>query len=206
MNYELLLSNFRNYVPITEDEWQIACSLITEKAFKKGQFINKEGEVNRFTHFIESGSVRVFYINTDGQEHIVQLGIRGWWTGDYPSFITQTNGMLYSEALEPTNILAFSYDNLQALYQKAPVFERLFRLLVQKAYASFQYRILHNMSMDAEQRYLVFSQRYPLLNQQISQKHIASYLGMSAEFLSKIKKRVHERNKEKKGSLKASSL
>lgn len=198
MQRELLLSNFRNYVSITDHEWQIASSLITERTFKKGEFINREGEVNRFTHFIESGSARVFYINSDGQEHVVQLGIRGWWVGDFPSFITQTKGMLYTEALEQTNILAFSYDNLQTLYQEVPVFERFFRLLIQKAYASFQYRILHNMSMDAEQRYRNFSETYPLLDQQISQKHIASYLGMSAEFLSKVKKRIHERRKEQK--------
>jgi CRP-like cAMP-binding protein len=154
--------------------------------------------VNRFTNFIESGSARVFYINSDGQEHVVQLGIRGWWVGDFPSFITQTKGMLYTEALEQTNILAFSYENLQTLYQKVPVFERFFRLLIQKAYASFQYRILHNMSMDAEQRYRIFSETYPLLDQKVSQKHIASYLGMSAEFLSKVKKRIYEKRKEQK--------
>lgn len=198
MNHELLLTSFKNYISLTDDEWQLASSLITGKNFKKGEFINKEGEINRFTHLIESGSARVFYINSEGQEHVVQLGIRGWWIGDFPSFITQTKGMLYTEALEQTSILAFSYENLQTLYQKAPIFERFFRLLIQKAYASFQYRILHNMSMDAEQRYEIFSKSYPLLDQQISQKHIASYLGMSAEFLSKVKKRIHEKRKEQR--------
>lgn len=198
MKHELLLTSFKSYISLTDDEWQLASSLITEKSFKKGEFINKEGEINRFTHLIESGSARVFYINSEGQEHVVQLGIRGWWIGDFPSFITQTKGMLYAEALEQTSILAISYESLQTLYQKAPIFERFFRLLIQKAYASFQYRILHNMSMDAEQRYEIFSKSYPLLDQQISQKHIASYLGMSAEFLSKVKKRIHERRKEQR--------
>ena len=73
--------------------------------------------------------------------------------------------------------------------------------MIQNAYASFQYRLLHNLSMDAEQRYLVFTEMYPDMEEQISQKHIASYLGMSAEFLSRIKKRVHERKKNKKQSL-----
>lgn len=198
MDYELLRSNFQNHVSLTHEQWQTASLLITERSFKKGDFINREGEVNRFTHFIESGSVRVFYINTEGQEHVVQLGIRGWWTGDFPSFITQSPGLLYAEALEPTSVLAFSYENLQRLYAAAPVFERFFRLLIQKAYASFQYRILHNMSMDATQRYEIFSETYPLLDRQISQKHVASYLGMSAEFLSKVKKRLHEKRKEQK--------
>ncbi len=198
MEHELLLKSFQNIGPLNEVQWQKACALITGRKFKKGAFINKEGEVNRFTNFITAGSMRVFYINSEGQQHVVQLGIRGWWVGDFPSFITQSKGMLYTEALEETDVLSISFDNLQTLYQQVPVFERLFRLLIQNAYASFQYRILQNMSMDAEQRYRVFSNTYPLLDQQISQKHIASYLGMSAEFLSKVKKRIYEKRKEQK--------
>lgn len=201
MDYDLLLSNFRKYVTLTDEEWQKAASLLVERKFKKGEFIDREGEVNHYTNLIDSGSARVFYINTDGQEHVVQIGIRGWWIGDFPSFITQSKGMLYTEALEPTNILAWSYDSLQFLYQEVPVFERFFRLLIQRAYASFQYRILHNIGMDAEQRYQIFQETYPLLDQQISQKHIASYLGMSAEFLSKIKKRIHEKRREQRKTL-----
>lgn len=195
MEYDLLLSNIQRYVQISDNDWQFVCSLVTERPFKKGQFVTKEGEVNRYTNFIEKGSARVFYIDGNGHEHIIQLGIRGWWTGDFPSFITQQKGLLYTETLEHTNILAFSYENLQLIYQQIPVFERYYRLLIQKAYASFQYRVLQNLSMDAEQRYIAFSEAYPDMDQQISQKHIASYLGMSAEFLSKIKKRIHSRKK-----------
>lgn len=197
MDYNLLLANIRNFVSITEEEWQFVCSLITERSFKRGQFITREGEINRYTNFIEKGSARVFYIDSNGHEHVIQLGIRGWWTGDFPSFIAQQKGLLYTEALEPTNIIAFTYDHLQSIYKEVPVFERYYRLLIQKAYASFQYRILQNLSMDAEQRYLAFSSRYPEMDQQISQKHLASYLGMSAEFLSKIKKRVHQKKKNR---------
>ncbi|HEV7330188.1 MAG TPA: Crp/Fnr family transcriptional regulator [Flavisolibacter sp.] len=196
MDYQVLRASFQNYITLTEKEWQLVSSLITERSFKRGEFISKEGEINRFSNFIESGSVRVFYIGNDGQEHVVQLGVRGWWIGDFPSFITQSKGLLYVEALAPTNILAFTYENLQLLYQHAPLFERFFRLLVEKAYAAFQYRILHNIGMDAEQRYIFFSKTYPLLDQQIPQKHIASYLGISAEFFSKIKKRIHEKRQE----------
>ena len=201
MNNELLLSNIRKHVPLANEEWQFVAGLITERNFKRGALINKEGEVNRFTNFIEKGSARVYYINGDGQEHVVQLGIRNWWTGDFPSFITQQKGMLFTEALEQTTLQSISYENLQIIYKRIPVFERFFRLMIQNAYASFQYRLLHNLSMDAEQRYLVFTEMYPDMEEQISQKHIASYLGMSAEFLSRIKKRVHERKKNKKQSL-----
>lgn len=195
MDYDRLLSNINNFVSVTGEQWQFVSSLITERSFKRGQFVTKEGEVNRYTNFIEKGSARVFYIDSNGHEHIIQLGIEGWWTGDFSSFIMQQKGLLYTEALEATNILAFSYENLQLIYQEVPIFERYYRLLIQKAYASFQNRILQNLSMDAEQRYLAFSTRYPEMDQRISQKHLASYLGMSAEFLSKIKKRIHQKKK-----------
>lgn len=92
IDYDLLLSNFRKYVAITDEEWQKAASLLMERKFKKGEFIDREGEVNHYTNLIESGSARLFYINTHGQEHVIQIGIRGWWIGDFPSFITQSKG------------------------------------------------------------------------------------------------------------------
>lgn len=128
---------------------------------------------------------------------MVQLGICDWWTGDFSSFITQTKGILYTEALEKTEVLSFSYEHLQEVYRQVPAMERFFRLLIQKAYAAFQRRVLESLSMDAEQRYLAFREMYPDMDQHLSQKHIASYLGMSAEFLSKIKKRIVDKQRSK---------
>ncbi|HLO83364.1 MAG TPA: Crp/Fnr family transcriptional regulator [Chitinophagaceae bacterium] len=193
MDQELLLSNIRQYVPITDDEFQVIISFAVERKFSKGEFIHKEGDINRFTNFIQSGSARAYYIDKASYEHVVQLGIRGWWISDFASFITQKKGLLYVEALEPTVVTSFSFENFQMIYERIPIFERFYRLLIQKAYASFQYRVLHDMSMDAEERYLGFRDKYPEMDQQISQKHVASYLGMSAEFLSKVKKRIHEK-------------
>lgn len=190
MPYELLLDQFRRYITLTVAEEQTAISLLTSRSFKRGQFITVEGEVNRYTNFITQGSARVYYVDLNGQEHVIQLGIKNWWVGDYPSFIEQQPGWLYTEALQATDTLSFSYENLQILYEKVPKMERFFRLITQKAYSAFQKRMLRNLSMDAESRYVTFQNAYPDLDLFIAQKHIASYLGMSAEFLSKIKKRV----------------
>lgn len=195
MPYDLIFDNFKRHIPLTAEDEQLIASLLTTRFFKKGQFINAEGEVNRYTNFITRGSARVYYIDLDGHEHVIQLGIRGWWVSDYPSFVAQQPGYLYVEALEATDLLAFSYDNLQILYERLPKTERFFRLLVQRAYVAFQHRMLQNLSMDAAARYVAFRQAYPDLDFQISQKHIASYLGMSAEFLSKIKKRVLKKSR-----------
>ena len=190
MDTDLLLNNIKKYVQLSvRDEQEILAS-ITPRNFKKGQFINSEGEINRYTNFITSGSARVYYIDMKGQEHVVQLGIRDWWISDYSSFTMQEPGLLYCEALEHTQLLSISHDDLNLLFDKTPIMERFYRLQIQKAYSSYQKRVLQAMSLDAEQRYLTFRNTYPLMDQQIAQKDIASYLGMSAEFLSKIKKRL----------------
>jgi CRP-like cAMP-binding protein len=109
---------------------------------------------------------------------------------------------MYTEALEKTTTLSFSYDELQTLYEKVPKMERFFRLLIQSAYASFHKRTLQALSMDAEQRYLAFAAAYPEMDQQISAKHIASYLGISPEFLSTIKKRIVLKQREQRKNIK----
>lgn len=198
MNQELLLANIRQYVSLSPEEEQEVLRYVTERQFNRGDFINTEGEVNRYTHFIARGSARVYYIDHEGYEHVVQLGISNWWVGDFPSFITQTPASMYTEALEKTLTLSISYDNLQILYEQVPKMERFFRLLIQRAYAGFHKRTLQALSLDAEQRYLAFAAAYPDMDQQVSQKHIASYLGMTPEFLSTIKKRVMQKQRAKK--------
>jgi CRP-like cAMP-binding protein len=196
MNHQLLLENFKGFISLSREEELMVLNYTTERRFKKGEFLNSEGEVNRYTNFITDGSARVYYIEPDGHEHVIQLGIRNWWIGDFPSFITQSKAKMYTEALEPTEVLAFSYDHLQEVYEKVPKMERFFRLLIQKAYASFHKRVLESLGMDAEERYLAFRSTYPEMEMQIAQKHIASYLGMSPEFFSTLKRRVMEKERE----------
>lgn len=202
MNTDLILSNFRQYIQLAADEEQYVLQCIHERHFKRGDYINVEGEVNRFTNFIAEGSARVYFIDPQGYEHVVQLGIANWWVGDFPSFITQTPATMYTEALEKTTTLSFTYDDLQMLYEKVPKMERFFRLLIQRAYASFHKRTLQALSMDAEQRYIAFAEAYPQMNQQVSAKHIASYIGISPEFLSTIKKRILLRQREQRNTTK----
>lgn len=197
MPQELLLENIRNFIQLTPEEEALVLDRTTVRQFKRGDFLNNEGEINRFTNFIIKGSARVYYIEPSGHEHVVQLGISKWWVGDFPSFITQTKATMYTQALEPTEVMAFSHENLQSLFNEVPKMERFFRLLIQRAYASFHRRVLESLGMDAEQRYLAFRNAYPEMDMQISQKHIASYLGMSPEFLSTLKRRIVEKERER---------
>jgi len=120
MEYQLLLDNFKKFVLLTPEEEQELLSYTTERIFKRGKYITVDGEINRYINFIVKGSCRVFYIDNDGHEHIVQLGNSNWWTGDFTSFITQHPGMMYTETLEQTELLSFSYDNLQKVYERVP--------------------------------------------------------------------------------------
>ena len=190
MDTSLLIANISKYVRLSAADEDAILARVTPRSFARGQFISKEGEVNRYTNFITKGSARVYYIDHDGQEHVLQLAIRDWWISDYASFTQQQPGLLHCEALEPVETLSFSFLHLNELYDLVPAMERFYRLLIQKAYGAFQQRVLQALSMDAGQRYAQFRASYPLMDQQIPQKHIASYLGMSAEFLSKVKKRM----------------
>jgi len=190
MDEELLLENLNTYITLTKEEEQFILQYCIVRRFKRAQFLNVEGEVNRYTNFITKGSCRVYYIDPSGQQHVVQLGISKWWVGDFPSFIMQTPATMYTEALEPTQVISISYDHLQIIYEQVPKVERFFRLLIQKAYAGFHHRVLQSLGLDAEERYKAFRNTYPEMDMQVAQKHIASYLGISPEFLSTIKKRI----------------
>lgn len=115
-----ILHHLKKFIELTESEEQLIIDHLTPRTFKRGEFLTKEGEINRYTNYIVSGAARVYYIDQVGQEHVVQLGISDWWTGDFSSFITQTKGILYTEALEKTEVLSFSYEHLQEVYRQVP--------------------------------------------------------------------------------------
>ena len=115
--------------------------------------------------------------------------VEDWWLGDLISFTEQTPSALYVEALEDSQLLMINKENKESLYEKIPAFERMFRVLILRNLAVLQHRLIATISHSAEERYLAFIERYPDIPQRIPQHHIASYLGVSPEFLSKIRKK-----------------
>ncbi len=190
MPYALILSTVATHIPLTEEEATFFIAQITVRKVRKKQFLVHAGSVDRSTYFVNQGSVRAYYVDLNGHEHTIQLAIEGWWISDLQSFILQQPALLNVEAIEDSQILEIPHEKLQSLYQKVPKFERYFRIITQRAFASFQQRMLQNLSMSAEERYLAFQAQYPKLELRLPQKLIASYLGVSPEFLSKIKKRI----------------
>ncbi|MBW7915001.1 MAG: Crp/Fnr family transcriptional regulator [Taibaiella sp.] len=186
----LLIKSMREHIVLTDDQATWIIERCKNMRYKKGHYIIREGDISRNGIFITEGSVRSYFTDINGQEHVIQLGIEGWWVGDLESFVYQKPGKFYVEAIENSEVTLLPYDVLQIMYKEIPAIERYYRIMFQNAFISFHKRVLENLSMDAESRYRVFKEKYPEMDMRIPQKHVASYLGMSAEFLSKIKKRV----------------
>lgn len=190
MEYQLLLGQIAKHVTLTAVEQELLVSRLSYRNCLKGQFLVQHGEICKYEFFILSGTTRTFYLDAAGQEHIVMFAIEEWWTSDMGSFITQTPADFYVQCVENTRLIQFTQESIEQLFIEIPKLERFFRKIIERALVSSQKRIVRNFSMNARDRYVYFKQHYPKIEQRIPQYMIASYLGISKEFLSKIKSQL----------------
>lgn len=181
-------SHVNDYIPFSEKEMNLIFPLFSYKKYSKGDFLSKKGKVSSETFFILSGYTRTYYEDVKGQEHVLSFGIKNWWAGDFASFIKQEPANYSVQCLKNTEVLSINRVALNQAFEKTPNFERFYRKLVERAYISLQERIVSNLSLTAKERYLCFSKRFPEIVERVPQYMIASYLGITKEFLSKIKK------------------
>jgi CRP-like cAMP-binding protein len=189
MNFELILKNISRHIRLDEKEVDYFTSLLSSKKIRRKEFLLREGEVNTHETFINKGCLRNYTIDDKGTEHIIVFAIEDWWTSDLYSFLTQTPATFNIDALEDTEVLQISKDNLEKLFENIPKFERFFRIMFQNAFIAQQQRISSNLSLTAEERYNRFIAKYPQMEQRISQKQMAAYLGITPEFLSMLRKK-----------------
>ena len=190
MNNKPLLDYIKKYIDLTAEEEILLLSKINIRTYLKNQYIVQQCDVCKSVNFIITGCTKTFYMDAEGQEHIVMFSIEDWWTSDLGSFITQEPADFNVQCIENTQLIQFSYHNLEELYIEIPKFERLFRKIVERAYVASQKRIIRNFSLDAKERYKIFKTTYPKIDQRVPQYMIASYLGITKEFLSKIKSQL----------------
>jgi len=190
MNIQPLLKYISNYIDLTPNEIAILKSKITVRKYLKGQYIVQQGDICKYECFVLSGCTKTFYVDKEGQEHILMFSIEDWWTSDMGSFITQTPADFNVQCLENSELVMFSYDIIEDLYRDIPKLERFFRQIIERAFVASQKRIVRNFSLSAKEQYLYFRDQYPLIEQRIPQYMIASYLGITKEFLSKIKSQL----------------
>ena len=189
-NNKPLLEYINKFVNLTVEEETILLSKIVHRNYLKDQYIIQQGDICKTVNFIISGCTKTFYIDLEGQEHIVMFSIEDWWTSDLGSFITQTPADFNVQCIENTKLIQFAYNNLEELYKEIPKLERLFRKIVERSFVSSQKRIIKNFSLTAKERYQIFKKTYSKIDQRVPQYMIASYLGVTKEFLSKIKSQM----------------
>lgn len=188
--FAMILANVSKHITLSQEEQDLWRSMLRSHTVHKGACLLEMGEVSRYQNFVTQGCLRSYHINEDGKEHILQFAPEDWWTGDMASFQKNTPALLAIDALEEARVLQLDKPSQDLLYERVPKFERFFRILITNAFVAQQRRMLSNLSRTAEERYAEFRSLYPSLDGRVAQKHIASYLGMTPEFLSTVRKRV----------------
>ncbi|MCF0040162.1 Crp/Fnr family transcriptional regulator [Dyadobacter fanqingshengii] len=168
-------------------------SLLQFKKYPRKSFLLQEGEICQFEAYILKGCIRTYHIDNSGAEVTLQFAVEDWWVSDITSFQNQTPGLVYIETLEDCELLVLTPETKEKLLAKVPGFERMFRLMVQRNLAQLQERLFRTISTTAVEKYLDFLNRYPAIPQRVAQHYIASYLGFSPEFLSKVRKKLSEK-------------
>lgn len=185
-----LLKYFNRISPLSDAEEKLVRLKFQPRHYRKYQYVLQQGDVCTHFTFVLKGCLRNYKIDNQGNVHIIQFAIEDWWINDLGSFYSLLPSNLNIDALEDTQVLQITYDDLIDLYNQAPKFDRIFRLLVEKAYVRLQNRLLQNISATAEERYYHFVQSYPSLLNRLSQIQIAAHIGVTPEFLSRLRSRL----------------
>jgi len=185
--YTALLTHIKKFVPLNEEETDMLIACLRYKKIKKKELLLKEEQVCTANYFVLKGCFRMYFIQENGIEQIVQFGIENWWITDYQSLDWQEPSRFYIQAVEPAEVAVLDHNAAHGLFDKIPVLDRYFRLIVQRAYAASQQRVRFIYSFSGAERYHHFCDSFPGFMQRVPQYMVASYLGLTPEFVSKIK-------------------
>ncbi len=186
-DFSALVKYISRHIQLTPEEEIYFCSLLKLTHVKKKQFIVQPGFVANYRSYVLKGAMRAYLVDSKGQEHTIAFAIEDWWISDYSSYINQAPATLIVEAIEDTILIQLDYNSEQLLMEVVPKFERFFRIITQRSFSFLQQRMLSNLSKSAEERYEEFVHKHPLIVQRVPQYALASYLGFSTQFLSKIR-------------------
>jgi CRP-like cAMP-binding protein len=195
-HFSSLVKHLENRAQLTEEQMDAILDQIEVVHLKKREVFLKAGEVCKYEGYINRGCIRVFFTDHKAHEHVVQLAFEDWWIADLMSFFTGLPANYSIEALEETELFLLERSKADHLFKSVPPFETIFRILLQSAYVSLQKRVIANMSQSAEERYLELTRKYPQMELRVAQHHIASYLGITPEALSRIRKNIIEKMKK----------
>lgn len=175
---------------LSENERQLIRAAFKLKHLRKRQYLLQEGDICKYMAFIVQGAGRMYAVNESGQEHIVRFAIESWWLGDYESYNLHTPSRYHIEMTEDADVLLVTQDQIAELARTVPAIDLMIREIDQKGTIATQKRIHSAISLSAEERYDSFAKTYPEFLQRFPQSMIASYLGISAETLSRLRKHL----------------
>ncbi len=184
-----IFAQFERHITLDEKEKLSIRSVLIPARLKQGEFVETVGKITSNFIFVNSGCLMTYYTDAEGTDHVIQFAMAGWWTGDLHSFTKEEPSIYSTRALADSEVFYLPKTDMEALLQKFPKLERYFRILFQNSIVSHQHRLIQNLSVTADQSYENFSKRYPSLEQYVPLKYIASYLGITPEFLSKIRRK-----------------
>ncbi|UKB85992.1 Crp/Fnr family transcriptional regulator [Chryseobacterium sp. MEBOG06] len=186
----LLYKNISRYIDLSEEDFKRFEAPFKHVRFKKKDIVLREGSHCLFEGFVLSGCFKIFYLNEKGFEQTLYFAVEGWWITDIDSLINNVPSTLNIEALKDSEVMMISKKDKDILYETMPQVEKLFRIMNQQSSVALQRRILSLTGKTADKRYLEFLEKYPGLEQRLTQQQVASYLGITHEFLSKIRKKL----------------
>lgn len=185
-----ILKNIAQHVSLTQQEQELFLSKTETRHYKAKTVLLNAGEICKHSYFVNSGILRSFNINDNIVEHVLSFACSGWWISDMYSLLSQKPGNLFIQVIEDAEVIILSKENQDILYKEIPQLERFFRILIENSLVAHQQRLMDNLSLTAEERFDKFCKKYPDLIYNIPQKQIASYLGVTPEFFSKMKSKM----------------
>jgi len=188
-----IITAFNRHIQLNEEESNFVLSIINSQKLRQGDFIEKSGDPTRYFIYVSSGCLMSYYTDKEGSDHVIQFATAGWWAGDLHSYTKQVPSIYTTRALADSEVWLIPKVSLEMLMEKYPKFEHYFRIIFQNSLVAHQHRIIQSYSATAEERYLFFRKKFSSLEQFVPQKYIASFLGMTPEFLSKIRRKLMDK-------------
>ena len=193
MQQNLLIQFLESFVPLSGNEKELILESFEASSLKRRQKLLTAGEVCKSYAFVVSGCFRMYGTDDKGFEHNIQFVAENDWIADIASFYTEKPSQLNIQALEASEVLLFPQKQLYHLFEEVHKLNRIFKVMIDRKYIEMQNRVLQNFSSTAEQRYLAFLDQYPTLTNRLPNTQIASYLGITPEFLSKVRSNIQKR-------------
>lgn len=188
--YALLHAHLQVRVVLTDDDFATFWGYLRPLTLRKREHLLRAGEVCSYYAFVTQGCLRSYSLTTEGHEHTLQFAPEDWWISDLYSLLTRQPSTMGIDALEDSQLLLLDQADLETIYAKSPIFERYFRLLMQSRYVVLQERVNASLSQSAAEKYQNFLRKYPTIVQRVPQHVIASYLGVTPESLSRVRRQL----------------